>query len=379
MKVEIITPDADPDHGGFGARVHGVVSMFARFADVRVVRTDWTGGPRIPGVEYHDLPVHDSAVTRLRRLETYYRSRFPERPSTDPPDLVVVESLDLLGLHQYGPRVPMVLDEHNVYWNLLPYDLVRAPFFRSWLGRRSAVRRWLGPALLRRARRFEVAAIRRSARTLVTSEVDRGEIVAEVPDAEPKVRVVPNCIDVDRIPVLPERSDSHDVVFVGDFNYIPNREAAEFTIHALAPHLPEARFLLVGPQPPTDLPSPANVRMTGRVPDLLGILERSAVCIAPLSHGSGTRIKILTYLAAGRAVVATTKACEGLRVRDGRELLIRDDAGGFREALRELLGDEPRRRRLGTAGRAFVESAHDWRVHVPALEQLAREAASHAL
>ena len=373
-----MTPDADPDHGGFGARVHGLASMFARFADVRLVRTDWMGGPRIPGVEYCDLPVRDSALTRLRRMGTYYRSHFPPRPATDPPDLVLVESLDLLGLHQYGTQVPMVLDEHNVYWNLLEYDLVSAPFFRTWVGRRATVRRWLAPALLKRARRFEVEAIRRSARTLVTSEVDRGEILAECPDAAPKLRVLPNCIDVERIPVLPEHPGSRAVVFVGDFNYVPNREAAEFTIRSLAPQLPDADFLLVGSRPPTDLPSPPNVRMTGRVPNLLGILEQSAVCIAPLSHGSGTRIKILTYLAAGRAVVATTKACEGLPVRDGRELLIRDDPAGFQQAVRELLEDEARRRRLGTAGRALVESTFDWRVHVPALQQIAREVTTEA-
>lgn len=378
MNVEIITPDADPDHGGFGARVHGIVSMFSRFANVRVVRATWHDGPRIRGVEYCDIPVHDSAVTRLSRLGTWYRTRFPARPPSDPPDFVVVESLELLGLHQYGPRVPMVLDEHNVYWNLLEYDLESAPFFRGWVGRRNSVRRWLVPRLLERARRFEAQAIRRSVRTLVVSDVDRGQILAECPDVAPKLRIVPNCIDTSRIRALPPSSASRDVVFVGDFNYLPNREAAAFVSRRLAPQIPEARFLLVGASPPEDLHPPPNVVATGRLRDLSGSLREAAVCIAPLSRGSGTRIKILTYLAAARPVVATAKACEGLPLQDGEGVLIRDDPDEFRDAVRELLEDRYWGRRLGAEGRAWVESTHDWRVHVPALQKIAMEVSAES-
>ena len=151
MLVEVITSNDDPDRGGFGARVHGLVSMFSRFAEVRVVRTDSLDGPRMPGVEYVDIPLRDGLRTRLGRLRTYYRTRFPKREPIEPPDLVVVESLDLLGLHQFGPRVPMVLDEHNVYWNLLTYQLADAPFFRGWFGRALLPRHWFVDRLLDRA------------------------------------------------------------------------------------------------------------------------------------------------------------------------------------------------------------------------------------
>src|SRR6266516_498944 len=225
MKVEIITPNADPDRGGFGSRVHGIVSMFSQFADVRVVVTDPVNGNRVPGVEYVEVPLSNSLRTRIGRMRRYYRRDFPARKSSPPPDLVVVESLDLIGLHQYGPRVPMVLDEHNVYWNLLDYEMENAPFFQGWLGRRSAIRRVMKPRLLERAKRYEIEAIRRSARTLV----------AECPDAEGRVRVLPNCADLQRIPALPDPGNSRTVAFIGDFNYIPNREAAEFVFHTLAP------------------------------------------------------------------------------------------------------------------------------------------------
>jgi len=74
-----------------------------------------------------------------------------------------------------------------------------------------------------------------------------------------------------------------------------------------------------------------------------------------------------------RAVVATTKACEGLPVRDGQHLLIRDGPIEFRNAIHNLLEDPVSRQRLGTSGRALVESAFDWPAHVPALRDLATE------
>lgn len=44
MEVEILTYDADPNHGGFGARVDALIRMFAAFARVHVTLTDWFGG-----------------------------------------------------------------------------------------------------------------------------------------------------------------------------------------------------------------------------------------------------------------------------------------------------------------------------------------------
>jgi glycosyltransferase involved in cell wall biosynthesis len=346
--------------------------MFSTFAEVEVVLTDWLDGPKVPGVTYRSVRLRDSPRTRLRRLGTYYRTDFPRRRLSSPPDLCVVESLDLLGLHQYGSAVPIILDEHNVYWHLLRYELVNAPFFQGWIGRRRAIQRLLIPGLLERAKRFEVRAIRRSARTLVTSEADREAVLEECPDAASKVRVMPNCVDVQRIGPFPDPTESRNVVFVGDFNYVPNREAAEFILRVLAPRQPKARFLLVGPnrEPKAEAP---NVLATGHAPDLSAILREATVCIAPLVHGSGTRIKILTYLAAARPVVATTKACEGLPVEDGRHLLIRDDPTEFGDAVRELLEDPHSRHRLGAQGRELVESMFDWRAQVSALRNLVAE------
>ncbi len=364
MDVEIVTSDADPDHGGFGARVDALVRMFAAFAHVHVTLTDWFQGDRVSGVEYEEWPVRDTAWSRLRRLRTYYKTDFPRQPHARRPDLVVVETLDLWGLTQESGAAPRILDEHNVYWDLLKYDMTSAPFFATRIGRNRTVRKVLAPYLWRRAREYERRAIRQAQGTFVTSAVDREALLRDLPDCADRVHVVPNTVDVERYPDFSYSEHTNDVVFVGNYAYGPNLEAARFIRERLAPGLPRARFLLVGGNAPALRDSPPNVVATGFVRNLRTVLEPSAVCLAPLTQGSGTRLKVLTYLASGKAVVASTKAVEGLEVRDGVHLLIRDDETGFQAAVRTLLDDPKLRRNLGRNGRRLVRERYDWRVYV---------------
>ncbi len=372
MRVTILTYDADPDHGGFGARVHTLVQMFASFAEVRVVLTDWFQGPRVPGVTYVPFPIRDTAWTRLRRLGTFYKTDFAQAPPVDGADLVVVESLDLWGLADGSTQAARVLDEHNVYWELWRYDLENMPFFSTRLGRRRIVRQVLEPHLRRRAKEYEVRALREADATLVTSEVDRAMIFDELPDLADRIRVLPNTVDVERFPDLSTSEGSGDVVFVGNFAYRPNQEAARLIAEQIAPRLPRVRFVLVGGNPPPLPGKPPNVIVAGYVPDLNPLLEAASVCIAPLRDGSGTRLKILTYLASGKAVVATSKAVEGLEVTDGTHLILRDDTARFAEAVESLLRDPAARRELGRNGRRLVREHYDWRVQVRGLEAWSR-------
>lgn len=369
LKVEVVTPDADPDRGGFGARVHMILLMLSRFAETRCLLTAWRQHPTVDRVKYAFSPLPHDPLERLRLLRTFYSTRRPRRPDWPRPDVLVVENLDLLAATRNLPEVPVVLDEHNVYWNLQKYDLLNRPFFESGLGRRRSVQRLLVPGLLRRATRFEEDALRRVDGVLVTSEADREAIVARVPEAETKAHVVPNCVDASRFTPGPPEQETASVLFAGNFNYVPNREAALVIASTLAPALPLIPFLLVGKDPPENLPLPRNARALGHVDDLAPYLAKAGVCIAPLLHGSGTRIKILTYLAAGKAVVATTKACEGLDVVNERHLLIRDDWQGFVAGTLRLLGDPVWRLELGREGRKLVEQRYDWRAQVPALRR----------
>ena len=106
------------------------------------------------------------------------------------------------------------------------------------------------------------------------------------------------------------------------------------------------------------------------VADVGPFLNRAAVVMAPLSLGGGMRVKVMEALAAGKAVVATPLALEGLAVDDGDQVRIGRTDAELAEAAVELLRDPDRRGALGRRARAWAMTALDWAGPVAAFEQL---------
>jgi glycosyltransferase involved in cell wall biosynthesis len=89
------------------------------------------------------------------------------------------------------------------------------------------------------------------------------------------------------------------------------------------------------------------------------LLAKATLVVVPIAAASGTRLKILQALAAGRAVVSTPAGAQGLPFQSGRELMIAPLADDFAAAVVRLLQDEAERAALIAAGRAAVER-FDW-------------------
>ena len=100
--------------------------------------------------------------------------------------------------------------------------------------------------------------------------------------------------------------------------------------------------------------------MTGYVDDIAGELDRAAVVVAPIDRGGGTRIKVLEALAAGKAVVASPMAIEGLSGNVVEALIVAEDDAAFADALERLLLDRHRRRALAVAARVWAERTRSW-------------------
>ncbi len=145
------------------------------------------------------------------------------------------------------------------------------------------------------------------------------------------------------------------VLFVGNFRHAPNVEAA-LRLVRLLPELrrghPEVELALVGEGLSGSFG--AGVVAPGRVDDVGPWLDRAAVVAAPLSSGGGVRVKVVEALAAGKAVVGTPLAFEGLDVEPAREAVVAESDEELVAAVSSLLDDASRRRELGAAARAWA-------------------------
>lgn len=178
--------------------------------------------------------------------------------------------------------------------------------------------------------------------------------------------VVPNGVDVLRFVVTPLPAEPR-VVLTGTLGYLPNVDGIRWFVREVWPavrrSVPSAELTLVGKAPVQTilaLDGQAGIRVVADVPDIEPYLREARVAIVPLRIGSGTRLKALDAMAAGRPVIGTSIGLEGLEICDGEQALIADDPAAFAAGLVRLLQDDALAERLTVAGRAFVETEHDW-------------------
>jgi sugar transferase (PEP-CTERM/EpsH1 system associated) len=191
-------------------------------------------------------------------------------------------------------------------------------------------------------------------------------------------RAVANGVDLDCFRPAPQSLEPA-CVFVGALDYRPNVDGIGWFCSEVWPKLwqrrRDARLFIVGRRPTEAvrrLKAVAGVEVVGTVPDVRPWLSRAAVVLVPLRIARGVQNKVLEALAMGRAVLATPLCLQGMLTEPGRHLLTATAPNEWLAELERLLDDEGLRRRLGEAGRAFVEEHHCWESCLePLLEMLA--------
>jgi glycosyltransferase involved in cell wall biosynthesis len=126
--------------------------------------------------------------------------------------------------------------------------------------------------------------------------------------------------------------------------------------------VPNARLRLVGREPVSRLRALAgpDVEVTGTVPDVRPWLREAQVAVCPMRWGTGIKNKLLEAGAMGLPIVATRNALGDIDLRDGREVLLRDEPAAIAAAIVELLGDPVARGRLGDAAHASIVERWGW-------------------
>jgi glycosyltransferase involved in cell wall biosynthesis len=129
--------------------------------------------------------------------------------------------------------------------------------------------------------------------------------------------------------------------------------------------VPACRFVIVSQdQPPHmgQLALPPSVRLVAGVSDVRPTLRRASLAVAPIRNAAAHPATLLEPMAAALPVVATSAACEGLRLEPGRHLYVADDAAAFGRRIIELLTSASLRAEMATGGCSFVETEGSWEV-----------------
>jgi glycosyltransferase involved in cell wall biosynthesis len=199
------------------------------------------------------------------------------------------------------------------------------------------------------------------------------------------IQTIPNGVDLDGYTSVTEQlsaapKQASTLIFTGSFRYDANHDAMQWFVGEVMPRvrdvMPKVQLTITGDHAGLPLPSTDHVTLTGYVDDPRRLLAQSAISIAPLRIGGGTRLKILEAMAVRTPVVATSKGAEGLDARDGEHLLIADTPDAFAQAIFRLLRDAELRRKIADNAHELVRTRYDWRVILPRFLNLVEQVKS---
>ncbi|WP_425455382.1 glycosyltransferase [Amycolatopsis palatopharyngis] len=267
-----------------------------------------------------------------------------------------------------------ILSRPQVAWQLLEnvrehapdcvvaYDTVDLHFLR--LTRQADLAAQVGDtaaeATLRRRvevlREMELGLVRTTDLTFTVSDVER-DLLGELVDSA-HVEVLSNVHTVDGAQAVPDGRS--DVLFVGSFDHIPNRDAALWLSREIMPLVhrrrPDAVAHIVGSNPPQEMLDLADggVVVHGWVDDLESSYRSARVVVAPLRFGAGVKGKVGESLGHGVPVAGTELAAEGMHLVAGRDILIGDTAEDLASAIVTLLDDDSLWLRMSEHGKDAV-------------------------
>jgi len=222
---------------------------------------------------------------------------------------------------------------------------------------------------------LEKLACSLATKVFVTSKNDMAAVSKHLGIPVSKIDVFPPGIETSRLKMnnslgqafrrkLNVPSQAPIVCFLGDMTTVPNYMSVKYIVEHIFPevsaNLPETCFLIIGRcgESSRSLTKSPRIVFTDEVPDLIPLLSAVDICIAPLSLGSGIKLKILTYFSFGKPVISTPIGIEGIGAKNGEEAIVCGLKDFSKEILRLAL-DPELRSTLGENGRKFVEDNYD--------------------
>ena len=281
---------------------------------------------------------------------------------TEQVDLVQLEGTfvawyaEFLGRQQSdGLQVPpLVLRAHNVeytIWQMLARR-EKNPLKRLFLG-----------TMASRLERFERRYLPQFDAVAAITQDDAARLRA-LGCPEPVV-FIPAGVELSRFrPDPTARPKPRTLFMIGSLNWLPNLEALEWLLREVWPavhaEMPDVELHIAGSGTPEHLLQPRtdNVFVHGFVESAPAFMQQYDLMLVPLLSGGGMRIKIIEGMALGKAILSTRIGAEGIAVRDGHDILLRDSPAEWLAALRAWRRGEVSTRQLGSAAAASASELY---------------------
>lgn len=262
----------------------------------------------------------------------------------------------------YRIRPQIFLDKHNVLYHLI------SSFSNEQKNNIQTVVKSLN-------RLLERIGILLSDKIITVSEIDK-ELIKKLYETKKDIFIIPNGVDLEKFKpndkegkIVKKRLgllNKKIVLFLGGLNYLPNLDATKVFINKILPNvkkkIPNCVFLVVGRCPKEiyeKYKNDSSIIFTGFVEDEVPYINAADICVAPLRMGSGTRIKILSYMACGKPVISTYKGAEGLKLEDRKDIII-SEISDFADSINYIFNNPYVMKSISRNGRNKVRNLYSW-------------------
>lgn len=289
-------------------------------------------------INWLDLPEYGDMVQQWHAEEKY--------------DLIHCDTISLAPYVEDINDCLLSLDHHNVESHML----IR----RSELNR-NPIKRFYFKQEGKRVEKFEKKFCPQFNTNLTCSELDSIRFKEFCPNAS--FTEIPNGVDITAFVPATTQPKPASLIFIGTLDWYPNTRAVRYIANEIWPKLkdiiPNIEVNIIGAGAPSDLlkfsESEQNFNVLGFVDNLKPYLDSATAYVCPIDDGGGTKLKLLDAFASGKAVVAHQVACEGLRVKDGKQVLIANDPVTYCKQIKRLIEDAALRRELERNARQHAE------------------------
>lgn len=170
---------------------------------------------------------------------------------------------------------------------------------------------------------------------------------------------------------LQQRPDEILITYVGSFAVYQGIDIMFLSVPRVIERHPHARFIIIGGSASEISEKTAwlakrgvdsRVSFVGKVPpdELPNYLAASDILLSPRISGINTPLKLLDYLKAGRAVVATDNQANRQILDETCAVLVDPDPAAFAEGISRLIRDADFRGHLGERGKLLISTTYNF-------------------
>lgn len=201
-------------------------------------------------------------------------------------------------------------------------------------------------------------------------------------DPEIKPVIIPNGAGEDMIisKLLLKDLKKPSILFLGNFFWLQNTEAANYLINKIAPLAIKTslniKFVIAGQNAAKKIGISKNQNIeiidigTDQNELVKQIYQQATIFIAPIFGPGGTRLKILAAMASGIPVISTKTGVTGLTVKNNHDVLIANTPEEFIESIKKIIKDKKLYEKIRTNAYSLIKKKYNWQSIAQKLESV---------